>query len=157
MQRSPFLVKLQTRGQDIYCKTAFCWRSTFVEHFQHGVIIGITSSKKIPCQMHHLACRWSILKMLKIFEVMLYHFKIFLKNVAYFWISARARNCRILIGLCKYIFMNQPILFLFLENKRTLVPASFSCFLEFYDKKLKFSLCDVFQPFSYFRVTYFLS
>ena len=48
----------------------------------------------------------------------------------HFWIFPRERNCRILIGSWKYVFMNHPIMFLERHNKTKSVPASFSYFLE---------------------------
>ena len=80
---------------------------------------GITC-KKIPCYMRDSACRWFIVENANIFRSYVKHFCIF----------PRERNCRILIGLCKEVFMNHPIMFLDRDNKGKLVPASFSYFLE---------------------------
>ena len=41
------------------------------------------------------------------------------------------RNWRILTSLCKCIFINSPVIFLDWDNKVKLVPASFSCFINF--------------------------
>ena len=53
------------------------------------------------------------------------------------------KNCRILIGLCKYVFMSYPIMFLDRDNKAKLVRASFSYFLEPYERKINFVLKSV--------------
>ena len=74
--------------------------------------------KKIPCYMRDSACKWLMVKNVKIFRIHAKHFLIF----------PRERNCRILIGLCNYVFMNHPIMFVERHNKRKLVPASFSYF-----------------------------
>ena len=42
----------------------------------------------------------------------------------------RVRNCRILISLCKQVFMNHPITFIDQDNKTNLIPAYFTWFLE---------------------------
>ena len=55
--------------------------------------------------------------------------KIFWSYVKHFPILVGIWNWRILIGLCKYIFINPPIIFLNWDNKVKLVPASFSCFI----------------------------
>ena len=68
-----------------------------------------------------------LLKMVKYFGVML--------NI--FWIFQRQRNCRILIGLYKYVYI---IMFFDRDNKTKLVPASFSYFLDLFEKKMIFSL-----------------
>ena len=75
-----------------------------------------------------------LLKMLRYFEIMLNIFEFF----------PRERNCRILIGLCKEVFVNHPIMFLDRDNKMKLVPASFSYILELLLEKNKFYLkkCD---------------
>ena len=70
--------------------------------------------------MRDSACRWFIVENAKIFRSYVKHFLIF----------PRERNCKILIGLCKEVLMNHPIMFLDRNNKRQLVPASFSYFLE---------------------------
>ena len=49
------------------------------------------TSKKIPCYMRDLACRWYTVKKTKIFWSYFKHF----------WILPVVRNCRIVIGLCK--------------------------------------------------------
>ena len=87
--------------------------------FNHGTIArtGMTC-EKIPYYMHNSTCRWRIIKKTEIFW----------SDVKHFWILLHVRNSRILIGLCKKVFVNQPILFLYLDTKRKLVPASFSCF-----------------------------
>ena len=92
----------------------------------HGTIIqrGITC-KKIPCYMRDLAFRWFNVENAKIFRSYVKHFLIF----------PREKNCRILIGLCKEVFMNHPIMFLDGDNKTKLVPASFSYFLELLREK----------------------
>ena len=78
--------------------------------------------------MRDSACRWFIFENAKIFR----------SYVKHFWIFPRERNCRILIGLCKEVFMNHPIMFLERDNKGKLVPASFSYFLELLWEKNKF-------------------
>ena len=70
--------------------------------------------------MHDSACRWLIVENAKIFRSYVKHFRIF----------PRERKCRILIGLCKEVFMNHTIMFLDRSNKGKLVPASLSYFLE---------------------------
>ena len=87
----------------------------------HGTIIrtGITC-KNISCYMRNSACRWFIVENVKIFRSFVKHFLIF----------PREGNCRILIGLWKWIFMNHPIMFLDRDNKTKLVPVSFSYSLE---------------------------
>ena len=89
--------------------------------FVDGTIMrtGITC-KKIPCYMRDSVCRWFIVENAKIYRSYIKHFLIF----------PRERNCRILIGLCKEVFMNHPIMFLDEDNKGKLVPAFFSYFLE---------------------------
>ena len=84
--------------------------------------------------MHDSACRWLIAKNAKIFR----------NYVKYFRVFPRERNCRILIGLCKEVFLNHPIMFLDRDNKMKLVPASFSYILELLLEKNKFYLkkCD---------------
>ena len=76
----------------------------------HGTIIrtGITC-KKIPCYMRDSAYRWFIVENAKIFR----------SYVKHFWTFPRERNCRILIGLCKEVFMNHPIMFLDGDNKKS--------------------------------------
>ena len=61
-----------------------------------------TGCKNIICYMQYLACKWGIIK----------NAKVFLSYVKYLRILPRLRNCKILIGLCKLIFMNRPIRFL---------------------------------------------
>ena len=41
------------------------------------------------------------------------------------------RNCKILIGLCKRVFVNRSVILLDQGKKIKLVPASFSCFLDY--------------------------
>ena len=55
--------------------------------------------------------------------------KIFQSYVKHFWIFLREGNCRILIGLSKYVFMNHPIILLEQDSKTKLVLV-FSAFLE---------------------------
>ena len=90
------------------------------DKYNHGTKIrtGITC-KKIPCPMLDSASRWLIVENAKNFETMLNIFE-FLHE----------KNCRILIDLCKEVFMNHPIMFIHQDNKGKLVPASFY-FLEF--------------------------
>ena len=97
----------------------------------YGTIIrtGITS-KKIFCYMRNSACRWLIVE----------NARIFWSYVKTFWIFPREIYCRILIGLCKQVFMNHPIMFLDRDNKTKLVPASFSYFLELNERKMNFNL-----------------
>ena len=61
-----------------------------------------TGCKNIVCYMPYLAFKWGIIK----------NAKVFLSYVKYFRILPRVRNCKILIGLCKLIFMTRPIRFL---------------------------------------------
>ena len=85
--------------------------------FLHENIIGTgIICKKIPCYMGDSAFRWFIFQ----------NGKIFRSYVKYFWIFPRERNCRILICLCKEVFMKHPIMFLDRDNKGKLVPAYFS-------------------------------
>ena len=70
--------------------------------------------------MRDSACRGPIVENAKVFQS-------YVKN---FWIFPRERNCWILIGLCKYDFVNHPIRFLDRDNKTKLVPASGFYFLE---------------------------
>ena len=70
--------------------------------------------------MRDSACRWFIVENAKIFR----------SYVKHFLILPRERSSRILIGLCKEVFMNHPIMFLDQDNKGKLVSASFSYFLE---------------------------
>ena len=88
---------------------------------KHGTIIrtGITC-KKVPCYMRDSACRWLIVNNVKIFK----------SFVKYFWTCPRERNCIILIGLCKWAFVNHLIIFLERHKKTKLMPTSFSYFLE---------------------------
>ena len=67
----------------------------------------------------------------------------FRNYVKHFWIFPRERNCSILIGLCKEMFMNHPIMFLDRDNKMKLVSATFSYFLELRWEKNKFLLKSV--------------
>ena len=73
--------------------------------------------------MRDLAWDDLLLKMLKYFEV---------------WIFPREKRCRILIGLCKQVSINHPIMFLDRKNKTKLAAASFSYFLELLWKENKF-------------------
>ena len=102
---------------------------SMLSYTEHGTIIrtGITC-KKIPCYMHDSACRWFIIENAKIIR----------SYVKHFWIFPRERNCRILIGLCKDVLMNHPIMFLDRDNKGKLVPAPFPYFLELLWEKSKF-------------------
>ena len=77
--------------------------------------------------MYSLACKWLI-------EIA----KICQSYVTNFWIFPRERNCKILIGLCKLVFMNHPVMFLDGDNETKLVPASLSYFLELLCEKIKF-------------------
>ena len=89
--------------------------------FKHGAIIGTRiTCKKMPCYTCDSACSWLIVENAKIFRSYVKHFLIF----------PRERNCRVLIGLCKEVFMNHSIIFLDRDTKGKLVPASFSYFLE---------------------------
>ena len=78
--------------------------------------------------MRDTACSWFV-ENAKIFRTYVKHFRIF----------PRERNCRILIGLCKEVFMNHPIMFLDRDNKRKLVPASFSYFFRTLERKINFN------------------
>ena len=84
------------------------------QNLYHGTIIqiGITCNK-ISCYMRDSDWRWLIDENAKVFQ----------SCVKYFL------NCRILIGLCKWVFINHPIIFLDRDNKTKLVPASFSYLL----------------------------
>ena len=88
---------------------------------------GITCNN-ISCYMFNSACRWFIAENAKIFR----------SYVKSFWISPYERNCTIFSGLCKYVFMNHPIIVLEWDNKIKLVPASISFFLEMLWDKNKF-------------------
>ena len=70
--------------------------------------------------MRDLVFWWLVVENAKILGGYVKHFRIF----------PRERNCRILIGLCESVFMNDSILFLDRHNKTKLVSASFSYFLE---------------------------
>ena len=99
-------------------------------HFDHRTIIqtGITC-KKIPCYMRDSACRCSVVKRAKTFW----------SYVKHFWILTGVRNCRILIGLCKWVFLNCPTIFLVWHNKgKEVAASSFSWFLYFLLKKQGF-------------------
>ena len=78
--------------------------------------------------MRDSACRWFIVENAKIFRSYVKHFLIF----------PREKNCGILIGLCKEVLINPPIMLLGRSNKGKLVPASFSYFLELLRDKNKF-------------------
>ena len=65
------------------------------------------------------------LKMPKYFEV-----------IYDFWILVHETYCKILVGLCKDVFMNPQNIFLDQENRTKLVSAFFPCFLEFLYKKV---------------------
>ena len=84
---------------------AIIWNSHIM--ILHGTKIrtGITC-KKICCYMCNSACRWLIVQNAQIFR----------SYVKQFWIFPHERNCKIFIGLCKYISMNHPILFLDRNN-----------------------------------------
>ena len=70
--------------------------------------------------------------------------KIFRSSVKSVWIFPSERSCRILIGLCKSVFMNHSFMFLDRGNKAKLKSISFSYFLELLWKENKFKLkkCD---------------
>ena len=70
-----------------------------------------TTCKKMFCYMRESACRWLIVE----------NAKIFWSYVKHFWIFPLERNCRIVIGLCKYSFMNHLIMFFGWDNKASLV------------------------------------
>ena len=74
---------------------------------------GITC-KKIPFYMRDSTCRWRIVKSTK-------KFWSYVKN---FLILGLVRNCRILIVLCKKVFIYRPIIFLD-NTKQTEVIARF--------------------------------
>ena len=61
--------------------------------------------------MRDSACRWFIVENAKTFPSYVTHFLIF----------PRERNCRILIGLSREVFMNYPIMFLDRDNKGKLL------------------------------------
>ena len=73
--------------------------------------------------MHDSAYSSSLLKIQKYFKVL----EIFMQ-VKHFSIFPRESNCRILIGLCIYVFMNHSIMILDRGSKAKLLVASF--FLE---------------------------
>ena len=87
--------------------------------FYYGTVMQTGMAyKKIPCLTRTAQLAGSVLlKMLKYFEVMLNIFGI-----------SRVRNCRVLIGLRRKVFMNHTIVFLDLDNEANLVLATFSCF-----------------------------
>ena len=66
------------------------------------------------------ACEWNIFENVEIFR----------SYVKYFWIFPREEKYRILISLCKKVFMNHPIMFLDRGNKTKLVVTSFPYFLK---------------------------
>ena len=63
-----------------------------------------------------LSCRWLVVKNSTFKNSYATHFLIF----------SREKNCRILVGLRKRVFMNHPIMLLDRDNKTKLVSASFS-------------------------------
>ena len=99
------------------------------DRLKHGTIIrtGITR-KIIPSYMRDSAYRWLIVE----------NDRISRSYVKHFWIFPRERNCTILIGLCKKVSMNHPIMFLDRDNKRRFAQASFSYYLELLWQKNKF-------------------
>ena len=99
--------------------------------FSHGTIIrtGITC-KKIPFYMHDSACRW----------LMVENAKIFRSYVKHCWIFPIERNCRILIGLCKKVFINHPIMFLDRGNKRKVCASFFFLLFRTFMRVKKFYL-----------------
>ena len=103
-------------------------RIWFFYNTEHKVIkrTGIIC-KKNTCYMYDSSCTWCIVK----------YAKIFWSYVEYFWITPRVTSCRILIGLCKQVFINIPIIFLDRDNKVKFVPAAYACFLEFLWKEKK--------------------
>ena len=74
------------------------------------------------------ACMWLIVE----------NAEIFWSYIVNFWIFQGERNCSILIGLCKQVFMNHPIMFLDRDNKIK---------LELLKEKNKFELknCDSYE------------
>ena len=88
-------------------------------HYETIIQTGITCNK-FSCYMRDSACRLLIVENPKTFQSCI---KVFL-------IFPRERNCRILFGLCKLVFMNYPIMFLDWDNKTKLLSASLSCFLD---------------------------
>ena len=96
---------------------------------KHGTIIrpGITC-KKIPCYMRDSAFGWLIVENAKIFR----------SYVKYFGIFPHERNCRILINLFKYVFMNHPIMFSDWDNKKR-YQLIFLTFQNSYERKINFS------------------
>ena len=101
-------------------------------HHETIIRTGITC-KKISCYMRNSACRWLIVVNAKIFGSYVEHFSIF----------PRTKNCRTLIGLCKKVFMNYPIMFLDRDNKPKLVPASFLLCITFMSGKQTLSACII--------------
>ena len=65
--------------------------------------------------MRDSACRWLTVETAIIFR----------SYIDYFSFLTLEKNCRILIGLCKQVLMNDPIMFLDRDKKKKLVQASF--------------------------------
>ena len=61
--------------------------------------------------MRDSAYRWLLVENLQIFR----------RYVKHFWIFPREKICKVLICLCKYVFVNRPMIFLELHNKTKLV------------------------------------
>ena len=80
--------------------------------------------------MQDPACRWLIVENAKIFR----------SDFKHFWIFPRERNCWILIGLCKWVFMNHPIMLLDRNNETNQCQLLFLTFYNFYERKTNFSL-----------------
>ena len=73
---------------------------------------------KIACYMHDPSCSGVLLKMQKIFKVMLNSLK-----------SSAVKKYRISTGLCKQVLINPSIVFLDWNNETKLVPALFGNFI----------------------------
>ena len=78
--------------------------------------------------MQDSACRWLIVEGPKIFRSYVKHFLIF----------PHERKCKILNGLCKYVFGNYPFTFLDRDNKTKLISASISFISKLLQEKIKF-------------------
>ena len=96
--------------------TEACVRCTKYRH--ETMIQTWITCKKISFYMRDSACRWRIVKNVKIFWIYVKHF----------WNFTCVKICRIFIGICKSVLVNQTILFLYWRNRRRLVSTSFSCF-----------------------------
>ena len=79
--------------------------------------------------------RWLIVENANMFQIYAKYSRIF----------PRGRNCRILIGLSKQVFMNHGIMFLNKDNKKNLLPDFFFFFFfqNFYERKISFTLQSV--------------